>query len=233
MYKICNWNTVFENNRSRGIDVLNWVAIPNKHDGEGFSTVMAHKDSAEIFAAWILMVQLASRAHRVRRDGTLVRPDGTPMPLSAMAVKTRAPESWFKKAVPVLMQVGWIEQVGEQASDERQAGVTQASPDCQETDTRVPRREGEGTEKEGKKTLVRPCLSEVVEYVKSMGLPAKDGEFLFHHWEESGWKRGKEPIRNWKAAVNKWQAGGWLPSQKPQMNGHATTKHPTADNRLG
>lgn len=73
-----------------------------------------------------------------------------------------------------------------------------------------------------------PSMTEVVEYVKTLGLPANDGTFLFHHWEENGWKRGKEPIRNWKAAAQKWKSGGWLPSQKPQTNGATTTPHPTA-----
>ncbi len=228
MIRICNWNEIFENNRSRAIESCTWVAVPNKHDGEGYATVMAQKDAAEIFAAWILMVQLASRVSKVRRDGSLVRPDGTPTSLAAMAVKTRVPESWFKKAVPVLLQVGWIEQVGEQEENERQADVTQTSCERQADDVRVPRREGKEEKGTGGKALARPSLPEVVEYVKSLGLHEQDGEYLFHHWEENGWKRGKEPIQNWKAAVQKWKAGQFFPSQKAQINGKPTTPQSAA-----
>lgn len=66
----------------------------------------------------------------------------------------------------------------------------------------------------------RPTQSELVEYVKSLGLTQTDGEHLWHHWEENGWKRGKDQILNWKSSAQKWKTGGWYPSQKPSLNGH-------------
>jgi hypothetical protein len=50
--------------------------------------------------------------------------------------------------------------------------------------------------------------------VHELGLPRSDGEYLWLHWEENGWKRGKEQVKNWKMAARKWKAGGFFPSQK-------------------
>ncbi len=228
MIRICNWSEVFENNRSRAIENLSWVSIPNKHDGEGYATVMAHKDSAEIFAAWILMVQLASRVSKVRRDGSLVRPDGTPTSIAAMAVKTRVPEDWFRKAIPVLVEVGWIERLVEQASPERQADVTPASPERQETDVKVPRIGGEGRGQKGSggKAPPRPTLPEVVEFCKTIDLPTSDGEATFHKWEGNGFTNGGKPIKDWQATIRAWKASGYMPSQKG-VNGKNTGAQPT------
>ena len=64
-------------------------------------------------------------------------------------------------------------------------------------------------------------------YAMEIQLPYTDGNFLFEHFEETGWKRGKEPIRDWKATMRKWKAGGWLPSQKIRLNGEKPKHNPT------
>ena len=60
LYKIRDWSKLFENNRSRTVERLAWVAIPNRHDGENYSALITSKDGAELFAAWCLIVQVAS-----------------------------------------------------------------------------------------------------------------------------------------------------------------------------
>lgn len=65
----------------------------------------------------------------------------------------------------------------------------------------------------------RGTIDEFRGYSVQIGLPASDGEFLHAHLSENGWKRGKEPIKDWKASMRKWKQGKWLPSQKnPQAN---------------
>lgn len=56
--------------------------------------------------------------------------------------------------------------------------------------------------------------AEVIEYVRSLGLPDSDGAHLWNTWESNGWMRGSQKIKDWKAAVRTWQTGGYLPSQK-------------------
>ena len=65
----------------------------------------------------------------------------------------------------------------------------------------------------------RGTRQEFSDYAVEIGLPKSDGEFLHDHLLESGWKRGKESIKDWKATMRKWKAGEWLPSQKVAKNG--------------
>ena len=107
LYRIANWSEIFENNRSRAIEKLSWVAIPNHHDGEHFSAIMQHPDGAEIYAAWMLIVQVTSKC---RPRGALVRPDGTPLTPDSLSLKTRAPARWFEKCLEFLeSETDWIE----------------------------------------------------------------------------------------------------------------------------
>lgn len=96
LYTVKDWDSVYENSRSRAVSDLKWVSIPNKHDGEGYGLVMEQEDAAELFAAWVLIIQVASKC---QRRGTLARDDGSPLTARSLAMKTRAPEAWFAKAL--------------------------------------------------------------------------------------------------------------------------------------
>ena len=106
LFAIKDWDTLFENAASRKLKGLGWVPIPNGHDSLAYCRMMARKDGPEIFAAWILIVQLASRC---ADRGTLASSDGRPYCPEEMAVKTRAPERIFTLALPYLCEAGWIE----------------------------------------------------------------------------------------------------------------------------
>lgn len=69
-------------------------------------------------------------------------------------------------------------------------------------------------ENKGKSTI-----DDLRSFALEIGLPASDGESMFHHWEANGWKNGPNPVKDWKAGIRKWKSQGWLPSQKG-----ATTK---------
>lgn len=99
LYSIRDWDSIFENNRSREIKNVNWVPMPNRLDGENFSAIMQHENGAEIFTAWILIVEVASRCG-VR--GTLLRGDGKPHSPATLSLKTRAPQKWFEIALEFL-----------------------------------------------------------------------------------------------------------------------------------
>lgn len=154
--KIANWDKYYENAQSRKVHRLAWVPVPNKHDGERYSELMIRKDSAEIFAAWILMLQVGSRS---QCRGSLIRDDGRPHTAESLAIKTRGSVEWFKKAIPYLLQIGWLEQVPEDKS-------TSLPLDSQSDTTVLPpqqaRREGKGTEgREGKETSDKRKLTDL------------------------------------------------------------------------
>jgi uncharacterized phage protein (TIGR02220 family) len=111
IYRIKDWAKHFENAQSRKYEKLSWIPVPNKHDGEGYSRVMAQPQAAEIFAAWVLMLQVASKC---TPRGSLSRSDGSALGADSLAVKTRSKKEWFEAALKFLSspEVGWIEQVG-------------------------------------------------------------------------------------------------------------------------
>jgi hypothetical protein len=106
LYSVSRWNEIYENNRSRLVKELSWVPVPNSHDGEAYNRIITSKDGAEVFAAWILILQVASRCHL---RGSLVRRNDEPHDAQSLSLKTRAPASWFEKALPALVSCGWLE----------------------------------------------------------------------------------------------------------------------------
>ena len=108
-YRIKKWNENFEKAQGRRCGKMVWVALPNKHDGKGYRRVAQHERATELFTAWILIVQVASK---MPKRGLLVDEEG---PLSAedLADMTGFPPAIFHLAFNTLTQtsIGWIERV--------------------------------------------------------------------------------------------------------------------------
>lgn len=127
LYTIRDWDKLYENNRSRTVEALSWVKMPNRHDGENFSAIMNHKEGSKIFAAFVLMVQIASRCSP---RGTLIRSNGVPHDPPSLSLKCRAPSSWFEIALPYLeYQTDWLEVVDVPTTDSQVTSGT--SVGCQ------------------------------------------------------------------------------------------------------
>lgn len=149
LYRIRDWNRLFENNRSRTVENLSWVPIPNRHDGENYSAMIMSKHGSEVFSAFILMLEVASRCSP---RGTLIRSNGVPHDENSLSQKTRAPKTWFERAFEYLeSNTDWLEvsdvsnvAVGCQATD------TQVTADCHPPDTQ-PSVACHPTDEEGRK----------------------------------------------------------------------------------
>lgn len=224
LYRIKNWEDHYENNRSRTVKDLAWVPIPNRHDGESYARIMAHKDAAEIFTVWILLLQVASRCHP---RGTLLRNDGKPHDPESLSIKTRARQEWFEKSLPVLKEMSWLEHL----TEESQETDTLLSAHCQSGDEEG-RKEQNG--KNGRGSMIGfPAFWEL--YPKSKDrdgcekawgrlklTPEKEQEILgiLRHrikskdWMDQGGKFIPNPL-NWI------EKKGW--EDKVKTNGHATT----------
>jgi len=126
LYRIRDWSDHFENNRSKTVVSLSWVAIPNRHDGENYSSIVTHEDGAKIFSAWILMLQVASKCDP---RGTLIRDNKTPHTPLSLSLKTRAPQEWFEIALDFLVSnTDWLEY--EELAGDCQPTVRQLTPEC-------------------------------------------------------------------------------------------------------
>lgn len=106
VYSIRNWKERFEVAQAKAVKSWSWVAIPNKHDGLGFRRIMALPDGMVVYAAWCLMVQMASKCPK---RGVLADENG-PLDASDLALKTGGPQAAFERALSALSdkRIGWI-----------------------------------------------------------------------------------------------------------------------------
>ena len=106
---IKDWARHFEIAQSRKISNNHrWFPCPNKHDGKSFRRIAAHRSGTDIFTAWVLMCQVASKCER---RGILMDEDG-PISPEDIALKTGFPQHIFDLAIPILLdsKIGWLEE---------------------------------------------------------------------------------------------------------------------------
>lgn len=127
VYYIPQWQQTFENAGSRKVKTMIWVPIPTGHDGSGYGRVWAHPRGCEVFAAWILIVQVAARCP-VR--GVLQRDCG-PLTAEDLSIMTRAPAEIFKLAFNVLVdpQIGWLAVETVDSTSQRTTNALPLHPD--------------------------------------------------------------------------------------------------------
>lgn len=137
-YRIRDWYTLYENNRSRELKHLEWVLVPNRMDTDGYTEFVDHPNAAAHLGCWIAILQIASR-REVR--GSLPQCDAG---LShALARISRLPAGLFNEVIPRLLKIKWIEQLGEIPHDDA------IIPHVSAEKSRLKGREGKGTEGNG------------------------------------------------------------------------------------
>lgn len=104
IYKIRNWNGLYENHETRKLKTLTWVSVRNKMDGAGYTELVDHPCGPAHFAAWIAILEIASRCPT---RGTLVREK--PITPREMARVSRFPEQLFVDVLPRLVEIGWLD----------------------------------------------------------------------------------------------------------------------------
>ena len=108
-----DWDGIFENNRSRAIDQLRWVPMPNAHDGAAYLELMDGPEGAAHYGCWALIVQVASKC---APRGVLVRRSGQPHTPETLARQVHVPAATMQAALERLVQLGWlVEQNGAMA----------------------------------------------------------------------------------------------------------------------
>lgn len=68
-----------------------------------------------------------------------------------------------------------------------------------------------------KKDIHSPTLNEVIDYFTEKE-HMEESEKFFNYYESNGWKVGKNPMKNWRAAANNWISNS-KKYQKPQSHG--------------
>jgi len=107
-YSVKDWAANFETDETRKRKALAWVPIPNKQDGLGFKRLASQRDRCELFAAWVLILQIASKGKREER-GILAR-DGQPLDAETLSLMTGFPQPVFDRALTFFSdpKQGWL-----------------------------------------------------------------------------------------------------------------------------
>jgi uncharacterized phage protein (TIGR02220 family) len=113
-YRIANWEDLFETCETKKLAWLKWVPVPNKHDGLGFRKMVAQRERCELFTAWNLILQVASKSKRGER-GSLTR-QGKSLSAEDLATMTGFPVAIFEKALEFFSspEIGWLTVDGQQ-----------------------------------------------------------------------------------------------------------------------
>jgi hypothetical protein len=108
-YRVTGWNELYEKAQTRKCREMKWVAVPNKLHGSGYRRVAAHERAVEIFAAWILILQVASK---MPTRGLLYK-DGRSLTDEDLSFMTGYPKEIFTLAFTILTsrEIGWLERV--------------------------------------------------------------------------------------------------------------------------
>lgn len=110
-YRIRDWDRHFENASSRKLKRLDWIALPNKMDGEGYTALVDHPNGAAHFGAWVAIVEIASK--QTPRGSLPV--GGISQDVGRICQSlgriSRLPARLFEEVLPRLVEIGWIEQL--------------------------------------------------------------------------------------------------------------------------
>lgn len=106
LYLIRDWDDTFEVSQNKKVKAWSWVPMPIKHDGKSFRRLMLREDAGDVFAAWILIVQVAAKCPT---RGVLADNDG-PLDASDLNIKTGFSATKFSNALKVLSskEIGWL-----------------------------------------------------------------------------------------------------------------------------
>ncbi len=195
-YEVKDWAAHFENSESRKYKSLTWVPVKNKHDGKGYRRLCQHPKSVQVFCAWSLIVQVASK---MPTRGLLADGDG-PLTTSDLALKTGFPESIFEVAMEVLSSPGiaWLAKVK----------WPQPKMPGDGGSNRVNRTEQNGTEQnEGERARADchevPDFEQAFAMTVNAAIPRDFCKFVFDDWSSRGGRDAGNVIVGWLPYVTK------------------------------
>ena len=146
LLRIRNWDDNFENNRTRDMNRMAWIPVPNRHDSDGYTVLVAHPNGAAHLGAWLVILQVASKCDP---RGTLMRDSGRPHDAGTISRLTRLPEQIILDAIDRLCseEIGWLEVVDSEGNLlTPQEGAGLPHPDAETPQEGIPLGK-EGTER--------------------------------------------------------------------------------------
>lgn len=109
---------------------MEWVPIPNKMDGDGYTELLDHPNGAAHFGAWIAIVEIASKCkprgtllRAIPQEGAVIPQEGAAIPQegarwlfvphnsASLARISRIPRAMFDEVLPRLKVIRWVEYI--------------------------------------------------------------------------------------------------------------------------
>lgn len=104
-YRIVDWDKHFENAKSRSIENLRWVPMPNSFDGDRISELVS-TGGAECYGAWCAFVLIASKC---TTRGTLVRKSRKSYTFAGLENVSGIAQNVYEKMLGIALDVGLVE----------------------------------------------------------------------------------------------------------------------------
>lgn len=155
-YRIKDWDALFENHKTRILQRLDFVLLPNKMDGLGYTELISHRNGAAHFGAWVAMIEIASRQ---KPRGTLPSVRGNTA--AALSRLSRIPEDIFAEVIDRLASsdIEWIEEILGQSTSGGNPALPGDNPALPGADPALNRREGNGIEEKRTESSSRRTTS--------------------------------------------------------------------------
>jgi hypothetical protein len=166
VYRIRDWEGIYENNRTRELREMRWLPLPIKLAGDGYTALTELRDPScpflgpAIFGAFVALVEVAAGCEP---RGRLVRSNGAPHDAVTLARITRMPVELVERMLTTCVRdLQWIEIVEETGAPQEGAtkGATSAAGTSQEGAPSEGMEGMEGIHNRGARTAVAVQLTE-------------------------------------------------------------------------
>lgn len=170
LYRIRHWNGLYENNRTRELKKLDWFPMPNKQDGDGYTSIMENKNGAAILGSFVACAQIASRCDP---RGTLMRDCKIPHDSKSLSRMSRIPHDIIQLMLDVCSSgdVKWLE------INDIQIECDNPAPTCDNPATGC--LEGKGREGKGKNYIVELEILNFLNFKSGRGFRPTELNFEF------------------------------------------------------
>lgn len=164
MLRVTDWHKHFENNRTRELKRLEWVPMPTKQDGDGYTELLDHPDGAAHFGCWCAIVEVAAKCQPrgvlARAPVPIPQEGATPSQASAGRVqRAHDPDSLARMtgikaeilaiAISRLLHIGWLETFEPEPASAKGLIETSHFPASESQDDASSRARAYGTERNG------------------------------------------------------------------------------------
>jgi len=216
IYRIRDWDRLYETHQTRRLKRLHWVPVPNQMDGDGYVELVDHPDGMAHLGCWLAILEIASRCEP---RGTLARDMRGTCAHDARSIAriARAPVQMMEAAWERLIKIGWIEPISavesniariQHGAPRESVQITRAFDAAPARDLRAEWKGMEGNGMEGKADGSKAPVESTPELPTDSnenGVPQKTAPPL-HDWEtpeaETQWVR--DALMDYTAKIPGW-----------------------------